>query len=273
LKRKAVFLDIDGTLTTFKSEFPESARDALRKAKENGHELVICTGRVKTQIYPWLLGTGLFTGLVTGSGADVSRKGEQVYQRFFSPDELKTFLDYFTNVSSCYVLQGQEKVLGDPRFMDARKPVFGGDPVDWDKREKLLGKTYRAERPYQARDIEKACYYQCQDSYEEICKALGPAFDVMGSSYSVSKRSDGEVTLHGITKATGIAHYLEKAGINREDSVAIGDSSNDLEMIQYAGVGVAMGNGTDQVKEAADLVTDRIEEDGICKAFTRLGLI
>ncbi|MEE0955729.1 MAG: HAD family hydrolase [Eubacterium sp.] len=273
MNRKAVFLDIDGTLTTFRSEFPDSAREALRTAKANGHELVICTGRVKSQIYPWLLETGLFTGLISGSGADVSRMGEQVYQHFFSSEVLKHFLDYFSHVNCYYILQGQDKVFGDPRFMDADGPLFGGDPVDWNKREKLLGKIYRAEDPYKATDIEKACYYRCEDSYQEICRALGPAFDVMGSSYSISSSSDGEVTLHGITKASGIRHYLENVGIEQADSIAVGDSGNDLEMIRYAGTGVAMGNGTEEAKKAADLVTDPIEEDGLYNAFKKLGLI
>lgn len=273
MNRKAIFLDIDGTLTTFRGEFPESAGEALKRARANGHELVICTGRVISQIYPWLLSSGLFSGTITGTGADVVREGKQIYQNFFSEEQLKRYLDYFTSVNCYYVLQGSSKVLGDPRFMDAEGPLFGGDPVDWEKREKVLGKIYRVENPYQQKDIEKAVYYRCEDPFEKICEALGPDFDVTGSSYSVTNQSDGEVTLHGITKASGMERYLKDAGLDRADSIAIGDGANDMEMVEYAGVGVAMGNASDALKAKADLVTDRIEEDGIYHAFEKIGLI
>ena len=59
----------------------------------------------------------------------------------------------------------------------------------------------------------------------------------------------------------------------REDAVAIGDGDNDIEMIRYAGTGVAMGNGSPWVKEIADYVTDSIEKDGLWKAFSHLGLL
>ena len=67
--------------------------------------------------------------------------------------------------------------------------------------------------------------------------------------------------------------YLEYSGISREDTLAIGDGPNDLEMLQYAATGVAMGNAADSLKAAADLVTGCVDEDGLYQAFEQLGLI
>ena len=71
----------------------------------------------------------------------------------------------------------------------------------------------------------------------------------------------------------GIKRYLELTGIRREEIIAFGDAENDLDMIQYAGIGVAMGNAKEAVKEVADYVTDDIDDDGIEKALKHLGLI
>jgi hydroxymethylpyrimidine pyrophosphatase-like HAD family hydrolase len=66
--------------------------------------------------------------------------------------------------------------------------------------------------------------------------------------------------------------YLKAAGIAREDSIAVGDGPNDLQMMEYAGIGIAMGNAR-EVKERADMVTSSIDDDGIYRAFETLGLL
>ena len=79
--------------------------------------------------------------------------------------------------------------------------------------------------------------------------------------------------INGINKATGMERYLKAAGIAREDSIAVGDGPNDLQMMEYAGIGIAMGNAREEVKERADMVTSSIDDDGIYRAFETLGLL
>ena len=67
--------------------------------------------------------------------------------------------------------------------------------------------------------------------------------------------------------------YLKAVGIAREDSIAVGDGPNDLQMMEYAGIGIAMGNAREEVKERADMVTSSIDDDGIYRAFETLGLL
>lgn len=77
----------------------------------------------------------------------------------------------------------------------------------------------------------------------------------------------------GITKASGIEVMLRHLGMDRKDSIAFGDSYNDLEMLEFAAVGVAMGNAPEAVKKAANLVTDEVTEEGIYNGFLELNLI
>ena len=69
LSKKYVFLDVDGTLVDFKSRVADSAVSALKQARNNGHKMIIATGRQKSQIYPWLLEKVQFDGIMASSGA------------------------------------------------------------------------------------------------------------------------------------------------------------------------------------------------------------
>ena len=74
-------------------------------------------------------------------------------------------------------------------------------------------------------------------------------------------------------KSAGIQKYLDDQGIDRSETMAFGDGENDMDMLRFAGVGVAMGNACDAVKAAADYVTDTVDNDGIEKALRHFGLI
>ena len=82
-----------------------------------------------------------------------------------------------------------------------------------------------------------------------------------------------EVVPKGYSKASGIAFVCEKLGIDVKDTYAFGDSANDVDMLEFAGVGVAMGHGTDVAKEHADYVTRGLHEDGIYHALKHFALI
>ena len=83
---------------------------------------------------------------------------------------------------------------------------------------------------------------------------------------------NGELSSKAFDKGSAVKRLCEFLGISREDTIAFGDSMNDYEMIQMAGIGVAMGNGREDLKRAADYVTDPIGEDGVFKACAWLGL-
>ena len=74
-------------------------------------------------------------------------------------------------------------------------------------------------------------------------------------------------------KTNGIQMFLDQNGIDRSETMAFGDGENDVAMLEYVGIGVAMGNGKEAVKEAADYVTDTVEDHGIEKALKHFGLI
>ena len=82
-----------------------------------------------------------------------------------------------------------------------------------------------------------------------------------------------DIVPEGLSKSYGAARILERIGVTREECMAFGDGGNDIPIIEYAGIGVAMGNATDDVKAAADYVTDTVDEDGVVTALERFGVL
>lgn len=270
--KKAVFLDIDGTLILRDGTFPESAQEAMRRAKENGHHMVLCTGRCKAQITSWFP-MELLSGIVSCAGSCVTYGDEVIYQKLMDKDRLAAMTVYFRQNNMPFYLQAEDAIYTNPWAAKEGWEAFLELGRTQSEIEKIFGQIQVAEHPEQEPGIEKALYYRCKKPAAEVQNDLTDYFNVTDSSYKVTRFCDGEITCSGIDKASGMQHYLDRAGISREDSIAVGDGPNDLEMIAYAHTGVAMGNSIPALKKEAGLVCGRVDEDGLYGAFQTLGLI
>ena len=102
---------------------------------------------------------------------------------------------------------------------------------------------------------------------ELVRSGLAPHLQVVANTVGLAPDMMGEVMLPGITKATGIDEALRALGMDLSESVAIGDGANDVEMVEHAGLGIAMGNSSPDLLAVADYVTDDVEADGLAKAI------
>ena len=125
MKTKVLFLDIDGTLVDFQGKIPESAKEALIRAKERGHHLVLCTGRTRFQVYPWLLDYG-FDGLITGAGAQVEAGRELICRHLVKQDSLAKAVAFFERIRAPYYLQAEKAIYAPQWCIDCQTAVFKG---------------------------------------------------------------------------------------------------------------------------------------------------
>lgn len=271
MRRKAIFFDIDGTLVNFRGHMPESARQALLQVQQNGHRIVLCSGRSRMQIYPFLLEMG-FDGIVAATGAYVECGGSVVYRHFMTQEEIDAVTSVLDETGACYSAQTGAHVITNEAHWNRQiarfRTLADEEMVD------QIWKSIRIEdHMEQDQDIEKFLYYESEVPVEVIRERLSSMCDVTESSFEAAANDSGEITSRGINKAYGMQKYIEYAGIAREDTVAFGDGPNDFDMLEYAAVGVAMGNAVNALKERADRVTAGIDEDGIACGLRELGLI
>lgn len=251
---KAAFFDIDGTLVSFNTHrVPESAIQAIENLRRQGVKIFLATGR-----HPiWVKNIGfVFDGFVAlNGGYCTTRTGEVIYKQALSADDFKAMLKYQQEVEpfSCACVLDNQICIN--YVNDIAQGVYN-----------LVG----IEAP-EVSDINQFAdipVYQLiaffnSEQEKDIMK-------VMPHSVAARWHPDfADVVPLGINKAVGIQHVLSRYGISQEETIAFGDGGNDIAMLRYAGIGVAMGNAADEVKAEADYVTSSVDEDGIAKALAR----
>lgn len=275
MNTKYVFLDVDGTLVNFKSNIPESAVYALKAAKKNGHKMILATGRQKSQIYPWLLKRVNFDGMIASSGAYIEAEGREIYHNIADHDHLKRVIDFFRDNYIPFVIQSKDRIIAQKECVENIVGSMGKQGSSETLINSVFGNVMYTDKPEECDVAEKIAYYNAHVSMDDIRNKLGNYYYIVG--YSLGGNSNitghGEINFNGINKASGIETFLSYYNASAKDSIAIGDSENDITMLNYSKLGVAMGNSEIAVKRSADIVTTAIDNDGLYNAFKLLDLI
>ncbi len=271
---KLIFLDIDGTLMDFSGHIPESAKIALEKARINGHKIFISSGRIRKEFYSSLDNYQL-DGFVAAAGAHVNYQGKDIYHHHMDKEKVAHLLRIFKENHVGFKLQASSGSYTSQEGKDKLIEIFTGIPgrsQEWI--DSIINHTDVNENLDEVEDVEKILYINAPFTVDELRSKLDASyFTVMTASIEEPNPFSGEITEAGINKSSGIQKLLDYLKKSRNDCIAIGDGPNDVDMLLFAGVGVAMGNASEEVKAKADMVTAAVNEDGIYKAFIKLGLI
>ena len=275
MSKKHVFLDIDGTLVGYDSKIPESALKALQLAQANGHRIIIASGRSYGMIYPELLRTVKFDGIISSGGACVMVDGKVIFESYIEGEDLAFVIDYFRANGITYLLMSKDDIYAEPVFNQYVLPGMIKAGFNEDLIRQAYGDNIEVEDVREIKGGNKIAYFTSPFKPDRISADLDGRFYVVDFSVGRTEKKNfyGEMNNGGVNKASGIDEYLKHVGASIEDTIAIGDSANDLEMLEHAAISVAMGNGTDAAKSAADFITTDVDKDGIYNAFQRLGLI
>ncbi|AIE60287.1 Cof-type HAD-IIB family hydrolase [Bacillus methanolicus] len=240
---KLIALDMDGTLLNEKCEVPEENREAIKEAMEKGIHVVLSTGRSLLTCRDYAQSLELSSYLITVNGSEIWGPDGEIVERNLIDSELikwlwdlsQTYKTYFWAVSTDKVYSRE---LSPEQIAASKWLKFGFDVEDDNVREIILNEL----------------------------KAMGK-FEISNSSHT-----NIEVNPIGINKAKAIRKVCDFLGISMDHVMACGDSLNDIAMIKEAGLGIAMGNAQDIVKEAADYITETNEEAGVAKAIRKWAL-
>ncbi|WP_313891436.1 Cof-type HAD-IIB family hydrolase [Psychrobacillus sp.] len=254
---KILFFDIDGTILDHDKKIPDGVVEAIQKAKENGHEVVIATGRsafTASFIFEQLN----IDSFVCYNGQVVQFKGEIIHSGVIDRTALQRLTDFASERQQPLVYMGTNEMVSNLLEHNDIHESISTLKIDFPRAE---------ENFYLENDVHQAlifCDIAAQEEYEKAFPHL---------KFVRWHRVSCDVLPLGVSKAKGIELLLTHLNKTPEDAIAFGDGLNDLEMLEYVGTGVAMGNSVEELKEKATFVTDHVSENGLVNAMKKLNLI
>ena len=280
-KKYVVFIDIDGTLYDAKQNcIPASSLNALAEARKNGHKLFICTGRPFPDVNPEYFHLPI-DGFIISCGAHIILNSETIYKNPIPIHTLKELVGFMTEHNIGFSLDGLER---NYLFSDAHK-VFRrfecrnmNVPYTTDEAaDLLLAQNHMYPFDLCSEDDLKqitkiSIFTNNTEDLNELFRHLPDELHgyIEGTQ---SVQHFAEITLKENSKSSGIDIILKTLNLPLENTIAIGDGNNDIDMINYVHFGVAMGNSCEELKAHADYITKNIDEDGLAHAFRYLKLI
>lgn len=279
MKSKIIFLDIDGTLMKHGGGIPSSAKEAVQRARANGHLVFLCTGRSRHEIKTVLDEVDV-DGIVAAAGGYIEIEGEILRQELIAIEDVKFIVDYLESKDIPYCLESHVGSFVGVKTKEHFKKLMQTGLEEHPEESEELKKHFipfvegMIDNVDLLRDdIGKVTFFGSDVSFSETAKYFEDKFVVLPNSVSIAGENSGEIMIPNVHKASGIEFILRHLGLHKEDAFAYGDSYNDLEMIQYVGCGVAMGNACEALKEVADDITDSVDQDGIYKSFEKYHLM
>lgn len=258
---KGFIFDIDGTLYDRKLQLvPASTFNALKQLRQKGYKIAVCTarekGKLKTVPHELL---EYFDVVVTSLGAMAYKDYYLYWSNLIKQEDLDKYVDYMDehNMSYSYTLEdGKTYYWGNIDYKKIKRIL------DWSARMPMMKKI---SKDMKVANFEIIDYKE--EDYEYLC-SVNPNVEPV-------KWPDNAVfTAEGVDKSTGIDMFCDAYGFSKEEIVAFGDGSFDAKMLEYAGVGIAMKDSSEELIKSADYVCDKsLLDGGIYEMLVKLGYI
>lgn len=286
-RARVIFLDVDGTILDGHERMAASTPEAIRRARAAGHLVYLATGRSRAEILPHVAEIG-FDGAITAGGGFAEIGDRLIASHTMSARDLDEVTEAFHAEGLDYYLQAADRVYASPGMLEhyfrlMREGAVPSDDTAEGVPELLvpeasadatIADAYAPLADAPRSGIAKALFLGDDlGTYDRVNERLGARFTVITGTIAHMGGASGEVSPLGVDKGRAAFDVLAALGVPGERAVAMGDSVNDLQILERCGLGIAMGNASVAAKAAADEVTTSVLDDGIWNAFVRHGLI
>ncbi|MDO4308874.1 MAG: HAD family hydrolase [Eubacteriales bacterium] len=276
MERKVIFLDIDGTLTEPGSnEPPESALRAIENARKLGHYVYLCTGRNYAMLSPLLKYE--FDGIVASAGGYIKCGEEVIYDCPMTEEQKNTAMEVLKKNGVFHTVECMDGSYTDEGFKD-----FLREHASEGSNSELLRWREQIEKSLNILPMEA---YHNQPVYKIVI--MSPTAEQIEEPREVLKKDfqfciqgrdkhgfvNGEIINRLFDKGRAVERVCSHLNIPIYDSVGIGDSMNDKEMLQTVGLSICMSNGSEELKPLVDDICPSVQEGGIRYAFLKHHLI
>ncbi len=275
MNRKAIFLDIDGTLTEPGSnEVPQSAVWAVSQARRAGNFVFLCTGRNYDMLRPLLKYE--FDGLIASSGGYIECQGKVLSDRPMTQAQKEAAMEILKENGIFRTVECIGGSYTDEGFKEfLKKHANEGSNSEMLRFREQIEKTLHIlpMKEYKGEPVYKIVIIsQTLEQIQRARSAMTDEFQFCIQEENKGGYINGEILSRDYDKGRALEKVCEHLGIPLADSVAFGDSMNDIEMIAAAGLGICMENGSRTLKEKADDICPSVRDGGIREAFLKYGL-
>ncbi|MGH1564525.1 HAD family hydrolase [Mumia sp. DW29H23] len=253
---RIIALDVDGTIVDYDNAMTDAVRETVRAAADAGIHCVISTGRAVPGVMDAVEKLGFTEGLAVASNGSVVFSYDPIEilhtVTFDAAPAVRALLEVVPDAAVAVENVGVGYRMNKP-FPDGE---LSGD-VAHESIEDLIAKP-----------VSRVIVRSPDSSAEEFAE-LAHSLGLEGTNYYVGYTAWLDLAPEGVSKAAGLEHVCAELGVDRADVLAIGDGSNDVEMLEWAGRGVAMGHAPLHVQAVADDVTETVENDGVVREIEK----
>ena len=262
---KLVAVDLDDTLLNSQLQISPTTAQAIRSAIERGVVVTLATGRMYQSALPYALQLGLDVPLITYHGALVktSLSQEVLYHKTISVELACKIIDLAEEKG----FRGINLYLNDELYVTADNPAVEA----YTRLARVPFNTVADLRDTLTAGADKIMIIDEEAKLDWLAPLLR---ETVSNQLHITKSKPHflEITHPAATKGQALDFLAGKIGIDRSQVMAIGDSYNDLDMLEYAGLGVAMGNARTEIQDKADFVTAKNDADGVAEAIQKFVL-
>lgn len=273
MKIRMIALDLDGTTFNSKGQLTDRTKNTLEAVAAQGVYVVVSTGRSYNSLPPAIKEVKGIAYAITSNGAHINdiSTGESVYDDYIHPENIERIISVVKKYG-CGLevfIDGQAYIdeptyrdieINGSEFRNAEYILWSRKPVD-DIGALMIENRHKIEN----------CNF-CFDGVDKLEEAKPEIMSIPDAQVTSSFRNNLEIGGPETSKKTALLELMNRLDIHRDELMCCGDAPNDIQMMQLAGLGVAMGNAWGGTKDHADYVTDTNDNDGVAKAIEKFVL-
>lgn len=277
MKYKMVCIDMDGTLLGKRRQISDKSKEVIKKAHDKGVEIVVTTGRIYNNAAYFSHLLGVESPVIAANGAIVREKHTDrvIYESPIPMDDCIRLIEILYKNKMQFHFYTNDMIYSNNKFVELGTKIYMTKQIGYES----LKIKYDI-----IKDIEK-----WKILFKENCTNITKCIVFAVSSQKLANFKDKvseiesivcfgsgshslEINYKDASKGEAVKQLAKHYGFKREEIMCIGDNENDVSMIEYAGLGIAMENAIDKVKEIADYITDDNKNDGVAKALEKFVL-
>jgi len=267
---KLIVTDMDGTLLGSDHKISEENKEALKMAMDKGIKVAIATGRIYTSARNYARLLGINTPIIACNGAIIREEetGNVIYEDKIEYDTCTKIVDLLDEYNLYYQFYTDDTLFCKELSHSSLRYYEFNKSLPKDMRINIVTSN-NIKEVIKDKDILKVIVIE-EKNKDILNKIKEDLKNISNIEICSSWHNNIEIMNKGVNKGHAVKRLAEFLGVDQKHVITFGDNYNDLSMIEFAGMGVAMGNAENLVKEKANYITDKNTENGVAKALNKL---